>query len=253
MAKRKTITKKVRFEVFKRDSFTCQYCGKAAPDVVLHVDHIDPVSKGGTNDILNLITSCVECNSGKGATPLDDQAMLAKQRAQLQELSDRREQLKMMLDWRKGMKSIDELALEAARDHFATTFEGWGIESDTAVAKLRQHIRKFGVQAVMEAMDIARDRYAPTITPESVNEAWGKVGGICHNRANPDEGRLRYARGIIRNRFYYVNERVAFDLLREAQAVGVSDEEMQEIAKKARHWTDWQSWMREVIAEVRDA
>ena len=43
MAKRKGISKKTRFDVFKRDSFTCQYCGKSAPDVVLQVDHINPV------------------------------------------------------------------------------------------------------------------------------------------------------------------------------------------------------------------
>ena len=48
MAKRKPISKKLRFEVFKRDSFTCQYCGKSAPDVVLHIDHIKPVKEGGT-------------------------------------------------------------------------------------------------------------------------------------------------------------------------------------------------------------
>mgnify|MGYP003405974009 CR=1 FL=1 len=51
--KRKTISKKIRFEVFKRDNFTCQYCGRMAPDVVLEVDHINPVSKGGDNDISN--------------------------------------------------------------------------------------------------------------------------------------------------------------------------------------------------------
>lgn len=62
------ISKKVRFEVFKRDGFKCQYCGRSAPDVILHVDHINPVSNGGNNDIMNLVTSCSECNLGKGAT-----------------------------------------------------------------------------------------------------------------------------------------------------------------------------------------
>ena len=66
MSKRKNVSNKTRFEVFKRDNFTCQYCGKSAPEVVLNVDHIEPVSKGGSNDISNLITSCFECNNGKG-------------------------------------------------------------------------------------------------------------------------------------------------------------------------------------------
>lgn len=38
--KRIAISKRVRFDVFKRDSFKCQYCGKSAPDVILEVDHI---------------------------------------------------------------------------------------------------------------------------------------------------------------------------------------------------------------------
>ena len=43
----------------------CQYCGQSAPDVVLEVDHIVPVAEGGDNDIMNLITSCRDCNRGK--------------------------------------------------------------------------------------------------------------------------------------------------------------------------------------------
>ncbi|WP_446008353.1 HNH endonuclease [Candidatus Electrothrix sp.] len=62
MSNRKSLSKKLRFEVFKRDSFTCQYCGKVAPNVILEVDHIEPVSKGGSNELLNLITSCYDCN-----------------------------------------------------------------------------------------------------------------------------------------------------------------------------------------------
>lgn len=58
MSTREAIGKKVRFEVFKRDKFVCQYCGAKAPDVVLHVDHIHPVAQGGRNDILNLVTAC---------------------------------------------------------------------------------------------------------------------------------------------------------------------------------------------------
>lgn len=64
---RKTLTKTVRFEVFKRDAFTCVYCGAHPPAVILHVDHIHPVSKGGTNDVDNLVTSCCDCNQGKSA------------------------------------------------------------------------------------------------------------------------------------------------------------------------------------------
>ena len=64
------ISVRTRFEVFKRDEFTCQYCGKKSPDVVLEVDHIVPQCDGGQDDVVNLRTSCWDCNRGKADQPL---------------------------------------------------------------------------------------------------------------------------------------------------------------------------------------
>lgn len=61
-----------RFEVFKRDDFTCRYCGRKSPAVVLEVDHIQPVCEGGCDDEINLVTACWECNRGKSGVPLAD-------------------------------------------------------------------------------------------------------------------------------------------------------------------------------------
>lgn len=67
---RKPIDEKLRFYIFERDNFKCEYCGSKKGthnNVILHVDHIIPVSKGGKNNICNLVTSCEKCNLGKGA------------------------------------------------------------------------------------------------------------------------------------------------------------------------------------------
>ncbi len=61
-----------RFEVFKRDNFTCRYCGRTSPAVVLEVDHIVPVCEGGSDDLMNLAASCWECNRGKSGVPLSE-------------------------------------------------------------------------------------------------------------------------------------------------------------------------------------
>ncbi len=61
---------RTRFEVFKRDDFTCRYCARKTPEVVLQVDHVVPVCDGGTDDPINLVTACWECNSGKAGVPL---------------------------------------------------------------------------------------------------------------------------------------------------------------------------------------
>ena len=69
--KRKSISASLRFDVFKRDKYTCQICGRSKKDgAVLHVDHIRPVARGGTNDKANLQTLCAECNLGKGTKSL---------------------------------------------------------------------------------------------------------------------------------------------------------------------------------------
>lgn len=67
---RKPLSVRTRFEVFKRDDFACRYCGRRSPDVVLEIDHVIPVSQGGANDEMNLVTSCWDCNRGKSAVPL---------------------------------------------------------------------------------------------------------------------------------------------------------------------------------------
>lgn len=59
------VSKRIRFEVFRRDEHTCQYCGAKAPDVKLHIDHVMPVALGGTDKPDNLVTACSDCNSGK--------------------------------------------------------------------------------------------------------------------------------------------------------------------------------------------
>ena len=71
LIERKSISKRVRFEVFKRDCFTCQYCGRVPPTVMLEIDHIIPVVGGGSNDESNLVTSCFDCNRGKSDVPLN--------------------------------------------------------------------------------------------------------------------------------------------------------------------------------------
>lgn len=61
---------KLRFEIFKRDDFTCQYCGRKAPEVKLTIDHKKAQSAGGGDEKENLLTCCEDCNMGKGSTDL---------------------------------------------------------------------------------------------------------------------------------------------------------------------------------------
>ena len=63
----RNIPKGLRFDILKRDNFTCQYCGATAPAVKLHVDHIKPWALVKKHERNNLTTACKDCNLGKSA------------------------------------------------------------------------------------------------------------------------------------------------------------------------------------------
>jgi hypothetical protein len=65
------VSKRLRFEVLRRDNHACRYCGRSAPSVKLTVDHVIPVALGGGDEPTNLITACADCNGGKSSTPPD--------------------------------------------------------------------------------------------------------------------------------------------------------------------------------------
>lgn len=70
---RKIMNDNIRYNVLKRDNYTCQICGiKAKDGAKLHVDHIIPVSKGGKTVMSNLQTLCDRCNIGKSDKTDDD-------------------------------------------------------------------------------------------------------------------------------------------------------------------------------------
>lgn len=177
MAERKPLPKKTRFEVFKRDKFTCQYCGRSAPDVVLQVDHIEPVADGGTNDILNLVTACAECNSGKGARRLSDDAAIKAKKAQLDELADRREQIEMMYEWQLSLVDNEEAQIDKVEE-LISTLSDYGL-SKTGRENVRKYIRKFGYETVMDATRISFTQYDHE-TKDEFEFAFRKIGGICY-------------------------------------------------------------------------
>lgn len=159
MSKRKSLSKRVRFEVFKRDAFTCQYCGAHPPAVILHVDHIEAVANGGPNDMDNLVTACEACNLGKGARSLskipeslaDKAARIAEAEEQLAGynaiMQARRERIEDDV-WRVVEALTGET--EIRRDHFQS---------------IKHFVERLPLHAIIEAAEITRanmSRYGHT-------------------------------------------------------------------------------------------
>jgi 5-methylcytosine-specific restriction endonuclease McrA len=65
--------KLVRREIFRRDDYTCQYCGKKTTN--LTIDHVIPRHLGGTHTWLNVVAACPSCNHHKGGRALEETGM----------------------------------------------------------------------------------------------------------------------------------------------------------------------------------
>jgi hypothetical protein len=240
--KRTAISKKTRFEVFKRDSFKCQYCGSCAPDVVLNVDHIEPVSKGGDSSIMNLITSCFSCNSGKSDIRISDDSAIKKQKEQLDELNVKREQLQMMMQWRKELKSLDQEYIDIFCSHYHEKLAGWSL-NDKGLETVKKLIKKFQLTILLDAIEKASEKLLFNddfvVTKESASSFLNDISKIASYLSLPDhEQKLRYIRGIVRNRMY-CNDATCMSLLKDAYQSGLSIEELTDIAKTSKHWTEF--------------
>lgn len=251
---RQRLSKKLRFEVFKRDSFTCQYCGCKAPDVTLQVDHIEPVAAGGTNDLLNLTTSCIDCNAGKSDRRLSDDSVVVKRRRQIEDVQEREEQLRMLLDWQRSLAVLEDKAADEVAAYWGELVPPYSL-TEHGKGTLRKTLAKFGVEEVMTAMRTAVRTYV-TIeegqpTAESVELAWKKVRGICSieraSQTKPYLKRLLYIRGILRNRLAHVNEPLALQLLEGLAVAGFDLDYLEAHAKEVPSWTQW----RDDVEEMR--
>lgn len=181
MTERKPLSKRTRFDVFKRDKFTCQYCGKSAPDVVLHVDHIVPVSKGGTNDIINLVTACQSCNLGKSNIELSDDSVMKVRKSQLDDLAKRREQLEMMYEWQLLLADETATQVQLISDLIGNLSPY--IPNENGESSIRSLLSKFDYEIVIESARIAFTQY-PCTTSDEWNYAFDRIGGICYYKTH---------------------------------------------------------------------
>lgn len=156
--KRRSLSKRLRFEVFKRDAFKCQYCGAAAPDVLLTIDHVKPVKGGGDDSLLNLITACAACNGGKAAVPLSDASAVMKQRKELASLAERREQLRMLVEWRDSLATLDDEKVAILEARINERLRPWNQRiNETGRGTIRGWIRRFGFESSLHGIAQATD------------------------------------------------------------------------------------------------
>ena len=147
------MTKRLRFEVFKRDGFKCQYCGKCPPDALLEVDHITPKSGGGEDDLNNLVTSCFDCNRGKAHVRLDLIPSSITDNAAA--IAEREDQVRA---YNRALAKIEkrlQSEIAGVNGIFSEQFKGRILGVHFQQSSLKDFLRKLPVIEVEEAMTIA--------------------------------------------------------------------------------------------------
>jgi hypothetical protein len=181
---RSPISKQIRFDVFKRDGFTCVYCGAKSPDVLLECDHIHPVAEGGANEIDNLVTACQGCNRGKGAGLLSDVPKSISARAK--EIKEREQQI---AEFNEIMKGKRERIEAEAYNILDVMCEAYGRDSilKTHFASIKRFLELLPYEDVLEAHEIAHRRFKWTY-----NQHFKYFCGVCWRRIKRASGEETY-------------------------------------------------------------
>lgn len=179
MSKRQSISKRRRFEILKRDRFTCQYCSRKPPKVALEVDHIIPVSKGGSSDSTNLVAACFDCNRGKSDIELTVvPESLALKLEQKSIALEQHKQLKRLITREK--KQMDAMIEMVESIYVASTGDRYCF-GDKFRLSVKKFITELGVEEVMESMERAASK-----------DLWNSdtlkyFCGICWNKIRENE------------------------------------------------------------------
>lgn len=171
----RSISKRLRFEVFKRDEFACQYCGATPPGSVLEVDHIDPVALGGLDEMDNLITACFACNRGKSANPLTTIPQSLADKAA--ETAEREAQI-------AGYQAILKAKRDRLEDDVWSVFFRWREQEETTHERfntVKRFVERIGLDAVLDAVDITLAAHIRSQKGEFLyfcKVCWNKVSEI---------------------------------------------------------------------------
>jgi len=236
------INPQLRFEIFKRDEFTCQCCGKSTPNVVLYVGYKKPIEEGGTTDENNLETRCYECSAQKP----------------LEHLSERREQLEMMIEWKRGWRTYQSDSLELVIEYIHSKMPGFSLK-EKAKKEVGKALKKYNVAKVLDTIDDAAEktlRYDGNdeLIRDSVEEYINNIHKFLYVDSQPViRQKMFYVCGICKNRFNYWNRVKGMQLLEtyvealkrhgynEGMLIKDMDEEVMPMTKKCKNWSEWSS------------
>lgn len=168
-----SISVRIRFEVFKRDRFTCSYCGGHPPDVLLEVDHVIPRAAGGSDEMENLVTACWNCNRGMSDRLLDEGDRPTVSAKTVEALEERLTQAKAYVELLNQLSNVTDAMFERVKEEWYRAFGATTVEESTGTvwrlpggswpkeATVRIFLRELDLEQILGAVDIAASRVGP--------------------------------------------------------------------------------------------
>jgi hypothetical protein len=160
---------------------------RSTPNVVLEVDHILPVSKGGDNSSDNLITACYDCNRGKSNETLDNisQPIQERLKEEIELRIERQKQIKMFDKQLRKLKEDQKKALEEIGIYWWNNWLEDGEKSGTMIfsiggkseASIKTFLKYLTPEQIKECIDI-------TISRDDINFeriSFKYFCGVCWN------------------------------------------------------------------------
>jgi hypothetical protein len=192
-----TVSPRVRFDIFERDRFTCTYCGRTPPHVLLELDHVIPRARDGSDDPSNLTTSCEDCNRGKAARLLNPDAVPMITPDAIDRMEERIAQSEAFARLAVRLRELEDDAVATVIDAWAHCFGAKSKELKTGTwwvftgdqqfpdtSTIRRLLKIISLADILEAVDITGSR-------KGLATYWTcrYFYGICWRKADQARGR----------------------------------------------------------------
>lgn len=181
--KRKKVKASIRLQVLQRDNFKCVFCGKTKSEAIMEVDHINPVSNGGGNELENLRVLCQQCNGGRNMGSLSHPNSNSNLNSNPNTASAKPSAVKQPkytqigAEVLKAFESVDP----KNKTYYANTTQRSACDFLVAEHGLEKVL---GVVAVLPQINQMKLYLAQITTPYELKENWVKLGNKMKSKEN---------------------------------------------------------------------
>ena len=158
--------------------------------VVLHCDHVHPVSDGGSDDPSNLVTSCQDCNLGKSNVPL---CQIVKPLAAIKaEIRERRKQVAEYNRLLLAIREEDQRVIDHIGGYWYNQFcdemdKDKYVFAGDRITSIRAFLKRLPHAEILDAIDLAHSRKQAAWGSD--NSCWKYFCGVCWTKIREAESR----------------------------------------------------------------